>query len=77
MKSLLPIGKNIVKVLPSIKNAEKKLINQNIVISHNSVRDNTKELYNKELYNKELYNKEIQIKKQEIKGEINNLLYLP
>ena len=67
MKSLLPIGKNIVKVLPSIKNAEKKLINQNIVISHNSVRDNTKELYNKEL----------QIKKQEIKGEINNLLYLP
>ena len=72
MKSLLPIGKNIVKVLPSIKNAEKKLINQNIVISHNSVRDNTKELYNKELYTKE-----IQIKKQEIKGEINNLLYLP
>jgi len=72
MKSLLPIGKNIVKVLPSIKNAEKKLINQNIVISHNSVRDNTKELYKKELYNKE-----IQIKKQEIKGEINNLLYLP
>ena len=67
MKSLLPIGKNIVKVLPSIKNAEKKLINQNIVISHNNVRDNTKELYNKE----------IQIKKQEIKGEINNLLYLP
>ena len=72
MKSLLPIGKNIVKVLPSIKNAEKKLINQNIVISHNSVRDNTKELYKKELYNKEM-----QIKKQEIKGEINNLLYLP
>jgi len=72
MKSLLPIGKNIVKVLPSIKNAERKLINQNILISHNSVRDNTKELYNKELYNKE-----IQIKKQEIKGEINNLLYLP
>tara|TARA_B000000437_G_C11505460_1_gene248857 strand:+ start:85 stop:288 length:204 start_codon:yes stop_codon:yes gene_type:complete len=67
MKSLLPIGKNIVKVLPSIKNAEKKLINQNIVISHNNVRDNTKELYNKE----------IQVKKQEIKGEINNLLYLP
>ena len=67
MKSLLPIGKNIVKVIPSIKNAEKKLINQNIVISHNSVRDNTKELYNKEL----------QIKKQENKGEINNLLYLP
>ncbi len=67
MKSLLPIGKNIVKVIPSIKNAEKKLKNQNIVISHNSVRDNTKELYNKE----------IQIKKQEIKGEINNLLYLP
>ena len=72
MKSLLPIGKNIVKVLPSIKNAEKKLFNQNIVICHNRVRDNTKELYNKELYNKEL-----QIKKQEIKGEINNLLYLP
>tara|TARA_B100000131_G_scaffold225313_1_gene216927 strand:+ start:314 stop:517 length:204 start_codon:yes stop_codon:yes gene_type:complete len=67
MKSLLPIGKNIVKVIPSIKNAEKKLKNQNIVISYNSVRDNTKELYNKE----------IQIKKQEIKGEINNLLYLP
>ena len=67
MKSLLPIGKNIVKVIPSIKNAEKKLINQNIVISHNIVRDNTKELYNKE----------IQVKKQEIKGEINNLLYLP
>ena len=67
MKSLLPIGKNIVKVIPSIKNAEKKLINQNIVISHNNVRDNRKELYNKE----------IQVKKQEIKGEINNLLYLP
>ena len=52
MKSLLPIGKNIVKVLPSIKNAEKKLINQNIVISHNIVRDNTKELYNKQIQEK-------------------------
>ena len=69
MKLLLPIGKNIVKVLPSVKNTEKKLLNQNIVLSHNSFRVNTKELYNKE----------VQIKKLEIKGEnnINKLLYLP
>ena len=69
MKLLFPVGKTFVKIIPSIKNVEKNMITKNIVISHNSLRDNMKESNNEE----------VQIKNPNIKGEntINNLLYLP